>query len=124
MSEVENKDRYKFETVGRDWLNPVDHGDTGSIKFYVYADNGYAVNSTLEISDCTKKVFLEFGYMDEEEYQQRLEKIDKIMIHLSELKDGLMTSWPNFCEMKKKEEEKRSERNKEPDKNNLFLLNA
>lgn len=93
-----------FSKYGREWLNPLDSSDTGNI-MYTVSCNAYRQEALLtsecdadfSFSDCTRKITLDFSYYSHESYVERLRKVDSIINHLYDFRDGLVQA-RNVCD--------------------------
>lgn len=93
---MENEKKPKIYT--RDWIN----ADNGSAYMIVQASveddwqysDGLEVDAAIEIKDCSRQINLDFNYGNQEEYNQRLDKLNLMVSRLQALKDFMVAHPP------------------------------
>lgn len=104
--------KHKNHVQGRAWLNPVSHADTGAIAWRV--TSGYTTAAELEIRDCNRTVTLDFHCRTDQELEQRIRKLDKIIHACNEIKRGLAEGVPcaqaNMAEIREQVRKERKKR--------------
>ncbi len=82
----------------REWLNRPDHYDSGAVHTKVYAD-GLNVDAEVCIWDCSRKITLNFR-CDEKDVKERAEKLNKLISHLTEMRDAMGKAYEYHLEVK------------------------
>lgn len=88
---------------GREWLNKASESDTGSIQYSVDLEiyklgskKSVNIDAYCDIRDCSRKVSLSFYISNKKQMKRRLKKIDKLIDHLSNFRDGLLKAQKEF----------------------------
>ena len=87
----------KIFLSSRKWLNPKGRCDSGAIQYSVHSEFQY-VESNMDIWDCSKKIGLTFSFGTKKEAKIRLNKIDKIISALEEMKIAMGKAYPDIFE--------------------------
>lgn len=82
-----------MEYNDRAWLNPVESDDTGMIRARIeknlWNPKHRHINAYLVIHDCDRNVTLNFDFKDEEKREERLRKVDALIVFLGEFREAL-----------------------------------
>lgn len=75
----------------RHWLNPKWHDDTGMLGASVVFKNYGFVDANLGIWDCSRRIDLDFSFdpTKDKEVKQRVEKIDRVIKTLTEMRASM-----------------------------------
>lgn len=107
--------KLKFEKHSREWLNPIESYDTGSLQTSVTVDaeDSAYVDADFSLRDCSRSVSITFTFWDEKSFEERVAKIETIIDSLQEMKESMITCrnlckdrWIKLEEIRKQEEEK------------------
>lgn len=77
-------------TYSRKWLNSTKQGGTAFIAYSIesYPDLNYlSMSAQINISDCFRSVSLDFHCNDEEQYKERLNKLNILISELTAFKE-------------------------------------
>ena len=85
----------KVKKVGRKWLNPSDHEDTGLVAWYVKCRDKDSewVDANLSIWDCYKKISLDFDCHATKDLEVRLKKLDLLEEAIAGVRAGLLKAY-------------------------------
>lgn len=91
-----------FKVCGREWLNSEDSYDTGALQYFVevfsYKDGEppSSVDASFSAQDCSRKISLDFSFFSEEQFKERLHKVDILICHLMKFRQA-MEDGRNAC---------------------------
>jgi len=89
----------KTFTRNRQWLNPVEHEDTGAISWHV--EGGvYEAEAEITIRDCDRQIKLDFGARDKKELNQRIKKLNMLIDALEDVKQNLGEAFKHYQSIK------------------------
>jgi hypothetical protein len=83
---------------GREWLNLPNHNTTASIVTKVNVDKEYKddklvgmyLGTTFNISDCDRKIALDFAVNNQENYDNSIYKLDTLINNIRKFKSGII----------------------------------
>ena len=85
----------KIYLSGRKWLNPTGGCDSGAIQYSVHSEYGY-VEANMDIWDCSKKIGLTFSFSTKKDAKIRLNKINKFIDALEDMKRAMGKAYPDI----------------------------
>jgi hypothetical protein len=89
----------------REWLNPKNHYDTGSLQSFISV-NPFGLTSEIIINDCHRQVTLDLSVFNPKSLPQRYKKLLKIKAQIDGLVDAYQEAGDMFIEMKKESDER------------------
>jgi len=79
----------KFNEGGRDFLNRPGFHEDASIAWILSVSSSGYFNGSISFRDCSENICLELNVHNDEWYDNSIDKIDKIITHLKEVKKQL-----------------------------------
>lgn len=88
------------------FLSEEDVHSTGSICVYSYLEEGYEGHTyhdaEIVLKDCSRTISLEMSFKNENEFQERVKKVDILVEELLKFKEALSEHWKMLQKVKKK----------------------
>lgn len=118
MSRKKKKDLPKI--YERKWLNENEGSAYSILEAKVQEGWNFkdrvTVDASLQLKDCNRQIELEFQYWSEEDYQQRLRKVNDLLATVQKLKDFMVANpFKAGTKLTKEEIKERNKKQKEED---------
>ncbi len=73
-------------------------------------NNKHSLDLSVDISDCSRKISLDFYVWDDKSYKEKSVKIDTLIDEITKAKEWLDKAYPVFAKAKKEKQPKKSTR--------------
>jgi WD40 repeat protein len=82
----------------RIWLNPINSLDFGAAMTRVetFEDAFGSLDATVTLWDCNRKVDLAFNASTKREFNERIKKLDRLILLLEEFREDMYVAWEDM----------------------------